>query len=94
MYGQRGEMKRPLLKEYITHTLQKIYDTHRYFSDPLNQQIKKKVPVLQIRGGTEDNSKIFFSYFSMKTYVVTSHKNCLIKTVLMMGHKICLCNYP
>ena len=28
------------------------------------------VSVLQIRGGIEDNSKIFFSYFSMKTYVV------------------------
>ena len=26
---------------------------------------------LQIRGGTEDNSKIFFPYFSTKTYVVT-----------------------
>ena len=23
--------------------------------------------------GIEDNSKIIFSYFSMKTYVVTSH---------------------
>ena len=28
---------------------------------------------LQIRGSNEDNSKIFFSYFSMKTYVVTPH---------------------
>ena len=28
---------------------------------------------LQIREGIEDNSKIFFFYFSMKTYVMTPH---------------------
>ena len=44
---------------------------------------------LQIRGGIEDKSKIFFSYFSIKTYVVTPHKNRLGETVLMVGHKIC-----
>ena len=43
----------------------------------------------QIRGGFEDNLMLI-SYFSMKTYVVTPHYNRLIKTVLMMGHKICL----
>ena len=30
-------------------------------------------PELQIRGGSEDKSKTFFSYFSLKTYVVTPH---------------------
>ena len=39
---------------------------------------------LQIRGGTRDN----FSYFSMKTYIVTHHWNCLDETVLMRGHNI------
>ena len=33
----------------------------------------------------------FFSYFSMKTYVVTPHLNRLDETVQMMGHKICFC---
>ena len=27
-----------------------------------------------------------FLYFSMKTYVVTPHENCLEETVLMMSH--------
>ena len=45
---------------------------------------------LQIREGIEDNFRDHFSYFSTKTYVVTPHKNRLDKTVLMMGHKICL----
>ena len=27
-----------------------------------------RIPELQIREGIEDNSKIFFSYFSTKTY--------------------------
>ena len=36
-----------------------------------------------------DNSKIIFSYFSTKTYVVTPHYNRLDETVLMMAHKIC-----
>ena len=31
------------------------------------------VSELQIKGGIEDNSKDNFSYFSMKTYVVTPH---------------------
>ena len=30
-----------------------------------------------------------FSYFSLKSYVVTPHLNCLVKTVQMMGHNIC-----
>ena len=38
----------------------------------------KLLPELQIRGSYEDNSKIIFSYFSPKTYVVT-----LIRTVSM-----------
>ena len=29
------------------------------------------------------------SYFSMKTFVVTPHHNCLNETVLVTGHKIC-----
>ena len=41
---------------------------------------------IQIRGGNEDNSKIIFSYFSMKTYGVTPRQD---KRVLIMGHKIC-----
>ena len=32
---------------------------------------------LQIRGAIKDNSKIIVSYFSIKIYVVTPHKNCL-----------------
>ena len=43
---------------------------------------------LQIRGGIEDNSKIYFSYFSTKTYFVTNHKNRLDETVLMMDYNI------
>ena len=40
-------------------------------------QIRKamKRPELQIRWGIESNQKLFFSYFSMKTYVVTTYKN-------------------
>ena len=34
--------------------------------------------------------RILFSYFSMKTYVVTSHQNHLSERGLMMGHNICL----
>ena len=41
-----------------------------------------------VKRGIEDNSKIIFSYFSMKTYVVTPQLNHLDETVLMMGHKI------
>ena len=44
---------------------------------------------LQISEGTEDNSKIFFSYFSPKTYVVTLYLNSLVETVQMRGHNIC-----
>ena len=44
---------------------------------------------LQIRGGIKDNQR-FFSYFSLKTYVVTPHLNRLSKTVLMRVHKMFL----
>ena len=44
---------------------------------------------LQIREGMEDNSVVIFSYFSVKTYVVTPHYNRLGEMVLMMGHKVC-----
>ena len=43
---------------------------------------------LQIRGGIEHNSKIFFSYFSTKRYVVTPHYNRLGERVLMIGSNI------
>ena len=33
----------------------------------------------------------YFSYFSLKTYVVTYHLNCLIETVQMRGHNIYFC---
>ena len=36
------------------------------------------------------NSWIFFSYFSMKTYIVTPYQNRLSETVLMKDHNICL----
>ena len=49
---------------------------------------KERRPKLQIREGTEGNSKIIYSYFSMKTYVVTHHLNRLDETVQMMGHNI------
>ena len=42
---------------------------------------------LQLRGGTEDNSTIFY-YFSTKSYIVTPQQNRL-EAVLMIGHKIC-----
>ena len=38
--------------------------------------------------GIEDNSKINFSYFSTKTYVMTPHLNRLRETILMMGSNI------
>ena len=41
---------------------------------------------LQIRGGIVDNSKIFFSFFSTKTYIVTPHLNRIVETVLMRAH--------
>ena len=37
-----------------------------------------------VRGGIR-----YISYFSMKTYVVTPHQNCLDKTVLVMGQSLC-----
>ena len=43
------------------------------------------VTVLHIRRGNRDNLAKFF----IQTYVVTSHQNCLAKTVLMRGHYIC-----
>ena len=39
--------------------------------------------------GIEDYSNMFFSYFSMKTYVVTAHQNHLSEMVLMSSNKIC-----
>ena len=44
---------------------------------------------LQIIVSIKDNSKINFSYFSTKTYVVTPQQNRLVETALMMGHNIC-----
>ena len=44
---------------------------------------------LQILVGIKDNSKINFSYFSTKTYVVTPQQNRRDETVLMMGHNTC-----
>ena len=35
---------------------------------------------------------IFFSYFSLKPYVVTPHLKGLIETVQMRGHNLCF--YP
>ena len=43
---------------------------------------------LQIKKGNKDNSEIFFSYFSMKTYIVTPHLNRLSETVLLRGHNV------
>ena len=36
-----------------------------------------------------DTSEINFSYFSIKTCIVTPHYNCLDVMVLMRGHNIC-----
>ena len=36
--------------------------------------------------GIEDNSKIIFSYFPVKTYVVIPHQNRLGETVLWRDH--------
>ena len=62
------------------------------------------VSQLKIRRGTEDNKKITFSHFSIKTcgvfddnfsysswkpYVETPHLNRLVETVQMRGHNIC-----
>ena len=47
------------------------------------------VTELQIRGCTEDNSKIIF-LISHQKRVVTPHYNCLDETVLMMCHKYVL----
>ena len=33
----------------------------------------------------------YFSYFSMKTYVVGTHKKCLAEVLLMSTHNICFC---
>ena len=40
-------------------------------------------------GGIKGNLKIIFSYVSVKTYLVTPHKNLLDNAVPMMDHKIC-----
>ena len=47
------------------------------------------LPELQIRGVIVDNSKIIF-LISQQKHVVTSHLNCLEKTVLMMCLKYVL----
>ena len=39
--------------------------------------------------GADGNSLIIYSYFSMKTNVVTPHKNCLSEMILLNGQKIC-----
>ena len=44
-------------------------------------------PVKQIRRVFEDN----FHYFSIKTYVVGTHKNRLAEAILMSTHNICFC---
>ena len=52
----------------------------------------KRITELQIRWEIDDNSNIFFSYFSnfsLKIYVVTPHLNRLGETVLKMGRNIC-----
>ena len=49
-----------------------------------------KNPELKIRRGSKDNSKIIFSFFLMKTDLVTPHQNCLGKTVLMRVTTLCL----
>ena len=46
-------------------------------------------PELQIRQGTEDNSKILFSYYSTKIYIMTAQQNRLGEAVLMRGHSLC-----
>ena len=61
---------------------------HVRFKTCMASSVTEEDADLQIRGGIEDNSKVTFSYFSMKIYVVTPHKNRLNETVLMVGHKI------
>ena len=39
------------------------------------------------KGGYQEN---IFSYFSMKTYVLGTHKKCLNEVLLMSTHNICL----
>ena len=46
------------------------------------------VSELQIRGGIDDNSKIFFLFLNENIYCHPS-LNRLREMVLMMGHKIC-----
>ena len=36
-----------------------------------------------------DSERDNFPYFSIKTYIVTPHKNGFCETVLMRGHNIC-----
>ena len=42
-----------------------------------------------MRIGLHTHSSDSFSYFSMKTYVVTPHQNCLGETDLMRGQNLC-----
>ena len=47
--------------------------------------------VIQIRMDNRDNLGIIFVIAQNKkqTYLVTTHLNCLVETVLMRGHKVC-----
>ena len=44
--------------------------------------------ILQTRRGDQDKSKIFFSYFSTKTYVVTPYYNHHVVMILMMSQQM------
>ena len=56
-------------QKLLTHT-QIIPPWHTLYARGIKIYIH---PELQIGEGIEDNSKIFFLIFSMKTYVVTPH---------------------
>ena len=51
------------------------------------------MPLLQIRGegyiGLDKSG--YFSYFSMKTYVVGTHEKRITEALLMSTHNICFC---
>ena len=50
--------------------------------------VKDVLTQLQIREGSEDNSKIIF-LISQQKHILNPHQRHLIEMVLMMGHKIC-----
>ena len=50
----------------------KVWDSNKAIS-LVQISTFKQTAALPIRGGIDDNSKKFFSYFSMKTYAVTPH---------------------